>query len=88
MFVIMMVFSLLDRKLREFGMLHMERRVEGIERSLVAGVKGSDTMLEKYPEDFDLYCLGELDTETGVLVPADPPRLVANVRDLLNKAGE
>jgi len=80
----MLVYCLLDRKLLQFGQGHLvvERNDEAIRRSVVDAVRGSSSLIEKHPEDFDLMCVGEFDQESGALVGA-LPRLVANVGDLL-----
>lgn len=86
---VVIVFALLDRKLREFGkQLFLDKNVESLERGLLDSVlsnEGAGSFLAKYPEDYDLYCLGEMDMETGYLTPAEPPRLVSNFGELVAK---
>lgn len=84
--VIMRMYSLLDRKLREFGAILVERNEDSMRRSLYNGVKGSNSMVEKYSEDFDLYALGEFNVETGVVTP-ETPRIVGTVRSILVEYG-
>lgn len=36
---------------------------------------GENNMLHQHPEDFDLYTLGEYDTDTGELKPTRPEQL-------------
>lgn len=76
------VYSLLDRKLREYGALLLEKNIESMRRSLYNGLSGSGSLQEKYPDDFDLYEVGSFETETGVLVPSVPPVLVLNLSEL------
>lgn len=39
-----------------------------------------DSLLKRHPEDYDLYCLGELNTESGEIKPEQ--RFMNNLADL------
>lgn len=45
-------------------------------RNFSMALTKSDGILGFAPSDFDLYCLGSFDTDTGVIVPASLPQLV------------
>lgn len=78
------VYSVLDRKVREFGPLMLERTEESMIRSLLSGVRDNPTsLIGKYPEDFDLYHVANFDPETGKVVPEDSSVLVGNVADIV-----
>lgn len=78
----MLVYTLLDRKLKVFGQLVVIQNDEGIRRQILESVRGSQSLIERYPEDFDVYCVGTFDQDTGVLV-ASVPRLVESVGVIL-----
>lgn len=79
-----MLFSLFDRKLREHGPIFVEQNSQTMERSLMDAVSRSgESMLAKYPQDYDLYLIGEYETETAVVTPSVPPLMLANVADIL-----
>lgn len=78
----MVIYSLFDRKLKEYGPLVVSNNDAAVRRALIDGVPGSGSTIAKYPEDFDLMCLGLFDAETGKIV-AEAPRLVDNVGSLL-----
>jgi len=80
---VMNIYSLYDRKLREFGPLVVSNNDESVVRALREGLPGSGGTVNKYPEDFDLMCLGALDVDTGLIVPERVPLLVVNVRSAL-----
>lgn len=84
---VLCVYSLFDRKLREYGPLVVERNDEAVIRSLTDGVRGSKSLMEMHPEDFDLFFVGSFNTASGVVVGASgesfAPRLVGNLRDFL-----
>lgn len=44
------------------------------ERDFREVAKDAKSMICKYPEDFDLYYLGEYDSKTGKLTPVDTPQ--------------
>lgn len=79
------IFSVLDRKLREFGPLVADRTEESMLRSLATAIRGApEQMMSKYPEDFDLYRIGSFDPETGVMT-SDGPVLVSRVAAVLEQ---
>lgn len=78
------VYSLLDRKLAEFGNLVLSPNDEAVVRSLRELLeKGGETMMSRYPEDFALYRVGEWDPVYGVVVPLEKA-LVLEVKALLD----
>jgi len=79
----LMMFSIFDRKLREYGAPLVQRNEESMCREL-RSMKGSLGMMDKYPEDFDLHVIGEYDAETGRVDVTDG-RLLDNVRDILSQ---
>lgn len=82
------LYSLLDRKLREFGVVLTAQNDETMLRELHSNLKGRESTQGKYPEDFDLYRIGEVDVETGVVGGENPPRLVMNLKELLSDNGK
>lgn len=78
----MLVYSLLDRQLKEFGTLIVARNDEVMRRMVLDTFQGSGTLVEKHPGDFDLFCVGEFDQDVGLLT-GTPARPVATVKDIL-----
>lgn len=77
----MQVYSLYDRKLREFGGLVLSQNDATVKRAIHEGVPANSTV-GKYPQDYDLMLLGEFDAETGVLMGGQII-LVENVLEIL-----
>lgn len=78
------VYSVYDKKLQEFGQLAVSKNDESMRRAVLDGVKSSGSMIEKYPEDYDLYRVGEFHQDTGFLAGLSTPAvLVCNVAELL-----
>lgn len=76
----MRVYTLYDRKLRQYGNLVLGTNDAGIIRAL-REAKGADSTMGKYPEDFDLCCVGEFDEESGAL-DGFGSQIVVNIGDL------
>lgn len=81
------MYAIFDRKMKEFGMLVLSRNDESIRRSLVDGIRGSKSVQELHPEDFDLVCVGEFDQDVGELTGSSP-RLVVSVAEILEAYAE
>lgn len=77
------VYSVFDRKLREYGPLVLGANDEFTLRALQE-IRNSGSMMEKYPADYDLMDVGEFDVETGEL-NGSLPRLVQNLADVLSQ---
>jgi len=79
------VYSLFDRKVREFGPPAIARNDETLLRELGDRVRSSpNSMMAQHPEDFDVMRVGEFFLETGYLAGVSgPPVLVINLETLL-----
>jgi len=75
------VYSLFDRRVREFGNLLLGQNDEALKRELQF-LTGGNSLLSKYPQDFDVMLLGEFELETGELSIA-APLLVCSLSDIL-----
>lgn len=80
--MIRFVCSVVDQKIETFGLPIFVPHTGAAVRSFTDEVRrqGDDNQLNKHPEDFDLFLLGEFDDQTGELrsLP-DPQRLVRGV---------
>lgn len=82
--MLFLMYALWDRKLREFGAPVIARNDEAAVRALADGIKGSRSIVEQHPEDFDLMQVGEFYPDSGFVGGlVGPPRLVINVSDAL-----
>lgn len=78
----MLMYALFDRKVREYGSVVLARNDEVARRMTADALKGSNSLYEKHPEDFDLMKLASMDMETG-MITAEVPSLIAGLGDLL-----
>jgi len=81
------ILAIRDRAIDCFGQPIFAASIGGAIRSFGDEVNRPDTnnQLNKHPEDFDLYLLGEFDDVTGQF-HTDRPSQVAVGKDLLIKA--
>lgn len=63
----MQMYSLLDKKAMTYGGILLAAGDGHISRIIEERFKGSGETVEKYPQDFDLYALGEYALDTGVI---------------------
>ncbi|QXP08053.1 MAG: nonstructural protein [Arizlama microvirus] len=79
----MKIYALLDTKSGTYGVPFFQRNDTTAARAISLEVNRNDesNMLNKYPEDFTLYILGEYDEETG-LITAQTPAIVTNASKL------
>lgn len=60
------IYSLFDRKMREFGALVLAPTDEAVKRALLEAFRGrGNSTMTQYPEDFDLHCVGMFDEASG-----------------------
>lgn len=73
----MEMYSVYDRKVREYGAILLAPNVGAMGRQVQVGVRGSNSLMEKYPEDFEIHKVGTFDTDTGEVVAPGRPEIVA-----------
>lgn len=74
-----------DAKLNEFANPMFFPTIGVAERMFTDEVKREDdkNMLYKHPEDYDLFAVGTLYSETGHIEPFDPPLLILQARQVV-----
>lgn len=78
------MYSLFDRKMREFGAVVLAPTDEACKRALVEGFRGArNSTMALYPEDFDLHCVGTFDELTGKVTAADDPTFLSTLEELV-----
>lgn len=71
------MFSIRDAKAEIFHSPYFNKSHGEAERNFAELVKDEKSMIHKYPQDFDLYFLGEYDDQTGKMEALDTPQHVA-----------
>jgi len=72
------LYSIYDRKAAYYLPVFQQRAHADAERQFTEIVTSSDTPIAKYPGDYDLVCLGEIDLESGQIVPKYPCETIVN----------
>lgn len=65
--MIYLVSSIYDRRSKSFSFPTCSVNKEVLLRNTKILVTDGQTLISKYPEDFDLYVLGTFDSDTGVI---------------------
>ena len=82
------VYSVFDRKAVSYGPLmfysNHDIAKRGCQELMMSGDRSIPPVL--YPDDFDMYCVGFFDTDSGELYPTSPgPSLVCRMSDFVEK---
>lgn len=78
------IFAVRDAKSEVFNKPFFSLTHGQAERDFKTAVNDPQTQLNKYPEDYDLWFVGEYDDTTGKLIPSDTPQHVVKAIQLVN----
>jgi len=82
----MEMYSIYDRKLREYGQILLAPNIGTVSRTIVMGVRGSKSTMDQYPEDFELHKVGEFDTQSGQVTANGRPEILVTLDLLMENA--
>ncbi len=86
--MILKTYSIRDAKAEVYNTPFFKKTHGEAERDFETAVRDSKTTLNKYPEDFDLYYIGEYDDNKGHLKALDTPQHVAKAIDAVEKRSQ
>lgn len=69
----MKVFAIYDVKTKGFLNINIQRSTPDALRTWELEVANEQSMASKFPHDFHLYQLAEVDTLSGIVTPCDVP---------------
>lgn len=72
----MKVFTIRDSKAECYYQPFFKRSHGEAERDFTALVRDPKSSISQFPDDFDLYYLGEYDDQNGTFAPLDTPQHV------------
>lgn len=72
------LYSIYDRKAAYYLPIFQMRSHADAERQFTEIVTQSDTPISKYPADYDLVSLGQIDLESGEITPRYPCETIAS----------
>lgn len=79
----LVVCSLFDRGVQAYGRPMFVSHINQAVRSLTDETNNPESELNKHPDDYDLYELGEFDDSHARFVLYDDPKFVCAVKSLL-----
>jgi hypothetical protein len=82
------VYSVRDSKSEEFHLPFFDTKDASAERSFRMAVNDPKTKFHSNPEDFDLYQIGEYDTEKGELKKEDSPQHIIKAIHCVKPIGQ
>ena len=83
--MVLEAFSIRDQKAEAYNTPFFQKTKGEAVRSFMTAVNDKSTNLNKYPEDFDLYQIGQWDDLKGQMVPLDTPKHVGKAIEYLEK---
>lgn len=81
------IYSIYDEKAQMFNTPFFSQNDDMAIRSFQDLASDPQSTIYLHPEDYKLYELGEFETDSGLIVPLDPPRFIINAQ-LNLKLGE
>lgn len=82
------VYSIRDQKAQVFNSPWFAKTHGEAERNFRSLVNDEKSMVHQYPLDFDLYYLGDYDTDSGKLMPLDAPQHIMQAISLVPKEAQ
>lgn len=70
------IYSIRDAKGDAYGQIIIQRTHGEAERFFKNQINEANSFYGKYPEDFDLYYIGNMDNVSGKITPTDTPQHV------------
>ncbi|AZL82825.1 nonstructural protein [Apis mellifera associated microvirus 13] len=77
----MKIFAIRDSAVESYGRPYFTRSQGEAVRIFMDEAKNTESMINKHPDHFDLYYLGEYDDNTGSITPAANIERVARATD-------
>lgn len=79
------IYSIRDAKAECYNQPFIKFTHGEAERDFTSLINDNKSIVAQYPDDYDLYYLGEYNSATGVLTPLDTPHHIVKAATLVNK---
>lgn len=79
------IYSVRDAKTEFFSPPFLAHTHGEAERNFKQACNDEQSKITKFPEDYDLYYLGDYDDNTGKMAPIDTPQHIVKAVQLVNK---
>lgn len=78
-------FSILDAKTGYFNVPYFSPTVASGRRAFQEVCRDENSLVHKYPDDFQLWHIGEFDDNDGHLTSFDPPGMLCKATEFIQK---
>lgn len=78
------IFSIRDGKVEAYGQPFFQHTHGEAERNFKSLTSDPKSNISQFPEDYDLFYLGDFDDSTGLVTPLQTPQHVAKAMHLKN----
>lgn len=79
------LFVIYDKKMGTFQeSVFISENVKTAIRSVELTAKNERLLISEYPDDFDLYMIGDYDQDTGRILQGESPQFIINVGQLVD----
>lgn len=82
------VFCVKDEKAGQYYEPFCMGNTIDAQRTFMQGMRTEKSMISQYPEDFNLYCIGEYDELTGLITPQAPVMILTGKEAYESVKGE
>ena len=82
--MVLKTFTIRDSKGEFYSPPFFQKTHGEAERSFKQLVQDKQSQVSKFPEDYDLYYIGEFDDNTGKMVVTDTPQHIVKAANLLS----
>lgn len=79
------IYALHDSRAAAYRNLHVEENPANAWRAFAEEVRNPNSMISRYPEDFELVAVGEFDDAVGLVVPYENPQLVVAATEIVRR---
>lgn len=79
------IFAMYDKKVSIYRWLHPADNIPDAIRNLQKIVTSQQGQITDYPEDYDLYHLGDFDEVTGKITVVNPPQYIISAINLIKE---
>lgn len=80
------IYSILDHKTGFINMT-LDQNDETAKRNFAHACQVTDSLFYTHPDDYSLYCIGEFNTDSGIIEPVIPPKNIVDARQFV-KVGD
>ena len=79
-----LLFAIKDTALNSFMQIWQAQTTAAANRAFQDGVNDTQTPMNKHPDDYELWILGEWDADTGI-VKGETPALLTRAKDVIQQ---